>query len=419
MEGSNLGGWKNNCMIQISENVYYYEIPGVRSVTIAFIVGSGPVYEPDHLLGISHFIEHTVFRKTKRRTLKEIKFPIEQVGGLLNAWTDKEDTVYYAKVPSSFFKTAFNILREIVFEPEFTTRNVELERKIILQEYYSDLEVPEQRLFNKFFEELIEGPHSKSIIGTEETIKNITREDIEKFHAEMYSPYNIKVIIAGHIDEKDLKLVKELDLNEGIKTAKHSSKLKTGIVCDKFKETQQIHFLFAHDGVPLCDDDNIYAGMVLKTLLGSGMSSILFEQIREKKALVYDISVSQFQSKEWGVSLIYAATSFENAEKLVKELFELLRNLKITKKVFDYGKKRLLGYLELLTESTSSLISLYTQYLANDVPARSVDEIIKNVKSVTEEDVKRAFEKLIVGQWSLAYVTQEKELPVSLKDIYV
>ncbi|MDM7321129.1 MAG: M16 family metallopeptidase [Fervidobacterium pennivorans] len=410
---------KNRHMVKLGENIYYYEIPGVRSATIAFIVGSGPVYEPDHLLGISHFIEHTVFRKTKKRTLKEIKFPIEQVGGLLNAWTDKEDTVYYAKVPSSFFKTAFNILREIVFEPEFTERNVELERKIILQEYYSDLEIPEQRLFNKFFEGLIDGPHSKSIIGTEETIKNIKKEDLEQFHAEMYSPYNVKLVIAGHVDEKDLKVVKGMNLVEGFKTAKQSSKLKTGIVCDKFKETQQVHLLFAHDGIPLVDEENIYASMVLKTLLGSGMSSVLFEQIRERKALVYDISVSHFQGKEWGVFLIYAATSFENALRLVDELYSLFKNFKLTKKVFDYGKKRLLGYLELLTESTSSLISLYTQYLANDIPVKSVDEIIERVRAVSEKDVERVFEKMISGQWSLAYVTPEEELEVELQNIYV
>ena len=104
---------------QLAENIYYYEIPGIRSVTIAFIVGSGPVYEPDHLLGISHFIEHTAFRKTKKRTLRQIKLPIEQVGGILNAWTDKESTVYYAKVPSTFFFFFFNILRDMVFEPDF------------------------------------------------------------------------------------------------------------------------------------------------------------------------------------------------------------------------------------------------------------------------------------------------------------
>ena len=281
------------------------------------------------------------------------------------------------------------------------------------------MEIPEQRLFNKFFEGLIDGPHSKSIIGTEETIKNIKKEDLEQFHAEMYSPYNVKLVIAGHVDEKDLKVVKGMNLVEGFKTAKQSSKLKTGIVCDKFKETQQVHLLFAHDGIPLVDEENIYASMVLKTLLGSGMSSVLFEQIRERKALVYDISVSHFQGKEWGVFLIYAATSFENALRLVDELYSLFKNFKLTKKVFDYGKKRLLGYLELLTESTSSLISLYTQYLANDIPVKSVDEIIERVRAVSEKDVERVFEKMISGQWSLAYVTPEEELEVELQNIYV
>lgn len=407
-------------MVKIAENIYYYEIPGIRSATIAFIVGSGPVYEPDHLLGISHFIEHTVFRKTRKRTLKEIKFPIEEVGGSLNAWTDKEDTVYYARVPSSYFKTAFEILREIVFEPYFIERNVELERKIILQEYYSDMEIPEQRLFNKFFDELIDGPHSKSVIGNEKTIKSITIDDIVQFHSEMYTPYNVKVLIAGHIDKKDLEYVKKkLDLSEGIRTTKQNSKLKPGIVYDKFQETQQMHFLFSHNGISLSDEENIYGAMVLKTLLGSGMSSVLFEQIRERKGLVYDISASHLQGKEWGVFLIYAATSVENSKVLVSELFSLLRNLEITKKLFDYGKKRLLGYLELLTESTSSLIALYTQYLANDIRIKTLDEIIENVKAVNIEAVKKAYENMILGQWSMTCVTPNEELNVGLEDIRV
>ncbi|MFN6991241.1 MAG: M16 family metallopeptidase [Fervidobacterium sp.] len=403
----------------LSENVYYYDIPGLRSATIAFIVGSGPVYEPDNLLGISHFIEHTVFRKTKKRNEKQIKLPIEQIGGILNAWTDKENTVYYAKVPSTFFKRAFEILNEIVFEPVFTEENIELERSIILQEYYSDQEIPEQRLFNKFFEELIEGPHSKTIIGTEQTIKNISLQDLEQFYNEMYTPYNVKVMVAGHVSTKDLKILETLDLSNGFKTEKHKSELKHAIVYEKFKESQQIHLLFSHKGIPLHEKEKIYPFLVLSTLLGSGMSSLLFEQIRERKGLVYDISTTNMQSREWSVYSIYAVTSEKNAKKVTKEIFKLLRNFKLTKKLFDYGKKRLLGSLELMMESTSSLTSMYIQYVANDIKPQSIEEIISNVKNVTPEDVKRIFEEVIAGQWSLTYVTPDKELNLTLDDLYV
>ncbi|MCX7653345.1 MAG: insulinase family protein [Fervidobacterium sp.] len=404
---------------QITDNVYYYEIQGVRSVTIAFIVGTGPVYEPENLSGISHFIEHVVFRKTKKRNLRQIKLPIEQVGGILNAWTDKENTVYYAKVPSTFFKTAFNILRELVFEPLFTSRNIEIERKIILQEYYSEQEIPEQRLFNKFFENLIDGPHSKPIIGKEETLKSITLDDIVRFHSEMYTPFNVKLIIAGYVEPKNLSVLESLNLTDGFKTTKHESMLKDGIVCDKFSETQQIHFLFSHEGVSYSDENMLYPFMVLNTLLGSGMSSLLFEHIREKKGLVYDISTANIQSRNWGVFSIYAATSPENAENLVKELFNLLKNFKLTKKLFDYGKKRLLGSIELMTESTSALTSLCIQYIANEVQPKSIEEIISKIQQVREEDVQEAFEKVITGQWSLTYVTPAKELNISYEDLNV
>lgn len=406
-------------IVKVSENVYYYEIPGIRSVTIAFIVGSGPVYEPDHLLGISHFIEHIAFRKTKKRSMKQIKLPIEQIGGILNAWTDKENTVYYAKVPSTFFRTAFNILKELVFEPDFTEKNLELEKKIILEEYYSEQEVPEQRLYNKFFETLIDGPHSKSVIGTEKTIKNITLKDLQEFHSEMYSPYNVKIFVAGNVSKGDFKLLKSVELHDGIKTAKHVSRLRKGITFDKFEETQQFHILLSHESTGLADDELLYPALVLNTILGSGMSSLLFEKIRERKGLVYDIATQNIQSREWGVFTIYAAASEKNAEKVIKEIFNIFRNFQLTKKLFNYGKKRLLGMLELATESTSTLTSLYIQYVANDVEVRTIEEFVNNIKQVTENDVMRVFEKLIAGQWSLAYVTPGTELGVTLNDLVV
>lgn len=404
---------------QVAENAFYYHIPGVRSATIAFIVGSGPVYEPDHLLGISHFIEHVSFRKTKRRTMRKIKLPIEEVGGVLNAWTDKETTVFYAKVPASFFKTAFNILREIVFEPDFTERNVELERKIILEEYYSEREVPEQRLFNTFFDKLVEGPHSKPIIGREDTIRRITVDDIRSFHAEMYTPYNVKVFVAGNVTRSDLSLLEKLNLGAGLKTAKHVSKLRKDVVFDRFEESQQFHVLLAHEGVGLSNEEKLYATTVLNTVLGSGMSSVLFEQIRERKGLVYDVATWNIQSREWGLFAIYAATSEKNVHKLLRELFALLRNFKLTEKLFSYGKRRLLGMLELATESTSALTNLYIQYVANEVPVRTIDELIERVKAVTQGEVMDAYNDLTSGTWSLAYVTPGQEISVGDEDLTV
>lgn len=169
----------------------------------------------------------------------------------------------------------------------------------------------------------------------------------------------------------------------------------------------------------MADDELLYPALVLNTILGSGMSSLLFEKIRERKGLVYDIATQNIQSREWGVFTIYAAASEKNAEKVIKEIFNIFRNFQLTKKLFNYGKKRLLGMLELATESTSTLTSLYIQYVANDVEVRTIEEFVNNIKQVTENDVMRVFEKLIAGQWSLAYVTPGTELGVTLNDLVV
>ncbi len=397
---------------QISENIYYYEISGLRSATVAFIVGTGSIYESEDVMGVSHFIEHTVFRGTKARNAKQIKLPIEEIGGSLNAWTDKENTVYYAKVPTSFFNKAFDILYDIVFNPAFNEEDVELERRIILQEYLMGLEVPEERVFDNFFETLVEGPHSKPVIGKEETIKRISKQDLINYHSEFYNPYNVKLLVTGKLNKSSMKRLEALDFSDGYKTAKQASKLKKGITSLHMEDAQQVHLLFGKEGVALKNVKDRYSYLVLKTLLGSGMSSLLFEKIREKYGLVYDISISSVSSKEFGFTLIYAATSIDKVKKLHKELEKVLKNFKLTTKLFNYGKKRLLGKLEMAIENPSVLVGLLLENITNDEKIVSLEEIIENVKEVNQEQVMECFEKYFRGDWSLSYVTPQKDLNV-------
>ncbi len=397
---------------QISENVYYYEISGLRSAMVAFIVGAGSIYESESIMGISHFIEHTVFRGTKTRSAKQIKLPIEEIGGGLNAWTDKENTVYYAKVPTSFFNKSFDILYDIVFNPAFNEEDVELERRIILQEYLMGLEVPEERVFDNFFETLIEGPHSKPVIGKEGTIKSITKEDLIKYHGEFYNPYNVKLLVTGKLNRASIKKLEALDFSDGYKTAKQSSKLMNGITSLHMEDAQQVHLLFGKEGVALKNEKDRYPYLVLKTLLGSGMSSLLFEKIREKHGLVYDISISSVSSKEFGFTLIYAATSVDKVKKLRKELEKVLKSFKLTTKLFNYGKKRLLGKLEMAIENPSALVGLLIENITNDEKITSLENVIENVKGVSQEQVRECFEKYFRGEWSLSYVTPKKNLKI-------
>jgi predicted Zn-dependent peptidase len=386
--------------------LYFYPIESIRSVTIAFNVGVGSVYESDEISGISHFIEHLSFRGTKKYDMKELKFMIESVGGILNAWTDKENTVYYAKVPSFYAFQAFDVLKNIVFEPIFKKEDLELEREIIYQEYLSHLEDPVSNVFDLMYAYSLEGPHSKTVIGTEETIKSISLEQVQKFHDEFYTPLNIKVIIVGYLDEENLNLIRnELKNSGGFKTAKHKSNVKTGVIKGKvLKNNQQTHLLYVKPGFSLQSEER-FAAMVLNTLLSSGMSSYLFSEIREKLGLVYDIYSMNMFHRDWGLFSLYAATSENKVEVFHSNLFEILSNFKLTDELYDYGIKRLIGKLELSTESTSTLTNMIIDYLANDVKPMMPLELIQRIKNVSKEEVKKVFEKLINGKWSLFYVS--------------
>ncbi|MDK2900198.1 MAG: hypothetical protein PWQ45_718 [Thermosipho sp. (in: thermotogales)] len=405
-----MGDMMKKVVLSNGLEVYYYKIDGIRSVTIAFNVGVGSVYEPTNLLGISHFIEHLSFRGTEKYSMKELKLTVESVGGLLNAWTDKENTVYYAKVPSSMAYETFDVLKEIVFHPVFKKEDLELEREIIYHEYLSNKEEPLNNLYELMFQEGIDGPHSKPVIGFEETIKSIGLDDIKEFHGEFYNPYNVKVIIVGHLPEEIFgKILEELEKikRPGERTIKHKSIIKHGIIRRKImKNANQVHILYVTDGFSLQETDR-YAAIVLNTILSSGMSSYFFEEIREKEGLVYDIYTSNLAHKNWGIFNIYAATSIEKVQKFHEKMLNSINNFNLTDELFEYGIKRLIGKLELSTENTSTLTTLIIEYISNEVEPELPNDIVSKIKNITKDNVNSVFEKLFSSKWSLFYVANE------------
>ncbi|APT74516.1 peptidase M16 [Thermosipho melanesiensis] len=402
--------------------LYIHHLENIRSATIAFNVGVGSVYEPDEISGISHFIEHLSFRGTKNYTMKELKRVVEEVGGLLNAWTDKENTVYYAKVPSSTLFDAFNALKEVVFYPIFKTEDLKLERNIIFQEYLSNKEDPMSNLFELMYTKGLNGPHAKPVIGREETIKSINLKDIKIFHEEYYVPYNVKVIIVGYIEDEVLeKVVDELEKIDGnsMKTLKHRSIVNTGLIEGKVMEnTKQVHFLYVTEGFSLEQEDR-YPAIVLNTILSSGMSSYFFEEIREKEGLVYDIFSTNLSQKDWGIFNIYAAVSIENVERFQNQMINVVRKFELSDELFNYGLRRIIGKLELSTESTSTVTNLIIEYLSNDIKPELPEEIIEKIKNVERSDVERVFKKLFSRKWSLFYVSPEEIKNITFKGEFI
>ncbi|PLV60000.1 pitrilysin family protein [Thermotoga sp. KOL6] len=384
--------------------VFIIPFDKARTVSCAFLIKKGSVHEPDELAGISHFIEHMAFRGTKNYDHFSLKYTVEVVGGNLNAFTDKLVTAYYAKVPEFHLEKTANVLKEITFHPIFSPEDTEIERKIILEEYKMSQDDPTSKLFDTLIETVWPGAYGRPVIGREETIKRISAEDLRKYHRRNYNLSNTKIVLAGKVNNDSLKI-----LERELKNVRKGRKEKAQPSSPVFRYTdpkyiprndlEQVHIAVAK---PVCgrNERDFYSLLVLNTALGSGMSSILFHEIREKEGFVYEIFSQFYTLKETGVLLIYAALSPEKIDEFMQKLREILSKEELFMRNFDYGKMRYLGKLEMITDNPSGVMSFVIDNVTHD-STETLEERVEKIKSVSLGDYRKAFERFITGKWSV------------------
>jgi predicted Zn-dependent peptidase len=369
-------------------------MPHIRSVSIGVWIKTGSRHEAPEQNGISHFIEHMVFKGTATRTAEDIARTIDSVGGHLDAFTAKELISFSTKVLDEHLPLAFDVLSDLVLHPVFQEEDIQKEQGVVLEELKMDEDNPDF-LVHEIFSGNFWKDHSlgKPIIGSKKTIKSFSREALLQYYDRIYVPSNILVTAAGRLDHEELiRLVERAfgELPPRPAPPQDRSPSTHAIITLRDKPAlEQVHLCLGVPSYPLADERR-YASYVLNTLLGGGMSSRLFQNIREKQGLAYSVYSDLNPYRDTGCLSIYAGTSIESAERVVESILKEFREIKdgkITQEELRRAKDHLKGSLMLSLESTTSRMANLARQEMYFGRFFSLDELIECIEQVTAAEV--------------------------------
>ena len=387
------------------------QLPHLRSVSMGVWVKAGSILEREHENGLSHLIEHMAFKGTGRRSAKQIAQEMDAVGGYLNAATSKLCTCYYAKVIDENLPLAADILSDIVRFPAIDPKELDKERNVVLEEISMTDDSPEDVAYDLIASAMFgKQPLGQTILGPRELIASYTREDILAFRARHYSPMNTCVAIAGNFDlnqVKDLMAQRFGDWTGGageIFPVNAVNLRPQTLTADK--DTEQAHICLGYRGKPLGDAD-AYPMAVFNSILGGGMSSRLFQRIREESAMAYSVYSAPSAYPHCGDFTIYAAVSPRNVKTVLAQIDEetsLLVREGATQEEFDMAKAQLKGGFILGQESAYNRMNSMGSNMALMNRVITTDETIRRIEAVTPEDVRRVAAETLGGPRSQAFV---------------
>ncbi len=370
-------------------------MPQVRSVAIGFWVGVGSRDEKEGVNGMSHFIEHLLFKGTQTRTARDISEAFDVLGGELNAFTAKEYTCYYTRLLDEHVSTGFEILADMMQNPRFDASDIDSERNVVLEEINLHEDSPDERIHDLFVQSLLTAhPLGKPILGHIETVKNFTKDDVIGFYKSEYLPDNLIVAAAGNIEhEKMVDLVKQhFNLKAREKPVRKEFVPQIEKKIEVFtKQTEQAHIILGV-GAIRASDDRRFALSILDNILGGGMSSRLFQEIREKRGLAYSTYSYHSLYAETGFMAAYAGTTPENTEQVVQLIQEQLADVKdggITGPELHRAKEHLKGQLVLGLESTGRRMTRLGKIEITRGELLSLDELVERIDAVAKDDVTR------------------------------
>ncbi|NGQ94061.1 insulinase family protein [Brevibacillus sp. SYP-B805] len=397
------------------------KIPSVRSVALGIWVGTGSKYENDTINGISHFLEHMFFKGTTSRTAKEIAETFDEIGGNVNAFTSKEYTCYYARVLDQHAPMALNVLADMFFESVFDSDEIEKEKNVVIEEISMYEDTPDDLVHDLIARASFSAhPLGYSILGTEDVLRRLTRDDLLHYIEKRYLPENTVITVAGNFDDALLDAIK----------ARFSAFARPGQAVDlqppgfaagtivQQKATEQAHLCIALPGYHVGHDD-IYSLILLNNILGGSMSSRLFQEIREERGLAYSVYSYHSAYKETGTFTIYTGTAPEHVGQVFDIVSHILADVcekGITDKELNKGKEQLKGSLMLSLESTNSRMNRLGKNELLLGRHFSLDEIIAKIDKVTHASVQAVARELFRSSMALAMVSPLEGFPDNVKN---
>ena len=378
-------------------------MPATRSVSIGFYIGAGSRYEADEEAGVSHYLEHMLFKGTdERRTPKEVSETIERVGGFMNASTDREATVYWARVAHPHFALALGLLTDMLLNSTFDPEEIEKERQVIIEELHTVNDVPSQRAYLLADAALWPGqPLGRDIAGTPESVGGMQRHTMLDYLGQQYDPSNSVLAIAGHFDEEHA-----LDLAGSLLSGWKQRNPRSWIQAEEkpvqdrsvveYRRTEQSHICLTFPGIPSTDPQR-HAVDVLNALLGEGMASRLFLELRENRGLVYEVSSSSLHLRDCGAMTVYAGADPRRCPEAVAAIIhELVRVASdIEEPELERARELVKGRLLLRLEDTRGVSGwLGAQELLLD-RIYDPDEIVARLDALTVQDLREAAERVL------------------------
>ena len=375
------------------------QMSGLKSASVGIWINTGGRNETLKQNGIAHFLEHMAFKGTQSRSALDIAQAIENVGGYINAYTSKEMTAYYARVLENDVPLAIDVISDILLNPIFDQRELETERGVILQEIGQSLDTPDDVIFDWLQEAAFpDQPLGRTILGPSELVKNFSREDLLEFVSEQYGPEQMVLSAAGSVDhEKIVSQVKLLfDKKEPIsKVAMISSKYNGGEK-QVDKNLEQAHFALAFEA-PGYRDETIYTSQIYSIALGGGMSSRLFQEIREKRGLCYTIFAQGGAYSDTGLLTIYSGTSADSLKDLSDITISEMKRMTIDFEQIELDRARVQMKAGLLMglESASARAERLARMLTIWDRIPTLDEIVKKIDAVDLNDVRHFSDSII------------------------
>lgn len=376
----------------------------VQSAALGIWVKAGASDEWDDVSGVSHFIEHMMFKGTENRTAKQIAEDVDKIGGVFNAFTGKEATCYYIKTLSSNICKGAEILLDMLTGSKFDQEEMDRERKVICEEIKMVKDTPDDDVYDTISELVASGnPLGRSILGTPESLAGIDRSRLVDYRDQMYARDSIVVAVAGNFDEEAIEAIFE-DRLTSLRQEKPKKEIQLKPYQQSFnvkvRDIEQTHICLATPGIAL-DDPRYYAFVLLNSIFGGSMSSRLFQNIREQKGLAYSVCSMNLFSSYWGFFSIYAGVSTEKAEEALDAIhYELdsLRTGGVTEEELAMAKEQMKSsYIFGLESVNSRMFSIGKNKLLLD-RVYSEEEVLSSFDRVTREDILEVAE--MIGDYS-------------------
>lgn len=380
------------------------EMPTLRSVSLGVWLKQGSRHETPEENGVSHFIEHLLFKGTERRSAAEIAKTIDAIGGQCDAFTSKEYTCFYARVLDEHLPRALDLLSDIVLHPKFDPENIEKERKVIFEEIKMVEDSPDELVYDLFTETFWRNhPLGRPIQGTIESVSALGPGLLMEFFRGSYDPGNVVIAAAGHLDEDRFIEMADKAFASMPRCGKDRPvtppRPHPGFVTKEKKDLEQLHLCLGVEAYPQKHDYR-YVGYVMNTLLGGTMSSRLFQRIREERGLAYTVFSSISSFADTGYLMVYAATRPEGGQEVLTQVCAELRRLKetpIDEVELRAAKDHLKGSLMLSLESSSSRMSNLARQDIYFNQQFSLDEVIAGIDRVTTADVQGLARTILVS----------------------